>query len=292
MQKCTTIQAVRSADGDVGPSRRPETAAAGGSAPARQDLAAAVTYPAPAAALPGVRFIDFGGKDGNGDTTPGKNKGVADRAPRTRVHEPGPESEPEPFPEYEHGFDNEDALQASHILEPAPTDLLNFTDLDSTHAPTPAYAPAQPPFRAYGPGDDSSSDDEFPAPPRGPRASARGPSSARSYSRSPPLSPSGHLDLADMAIGSDDEDFEAERPAHDGPAASHEDSNPSAQQVSAGSGTEEFIHISPEERARYAIPALLNLTAVGFEGFKRRQAQNTGKHMAAYRAGELSEKDK
>ncbi|MCJ1430710.1 hypothetical protein MMC27_000060 [Xylographa pallens] len=271
MQKLTTVEAVRSVSGDVGPSRWPVTAtASSSSAPTRPDFDPDVAYPAPAAALPGARYVDYGGDDGNGDTSPGKNKGVAGRPPRTRVPEPEPESEPEP----EHASASEEMFHADHGSDLPPNGFLDDGAEDSAHEQVPGYAPPQSGYHAYqaddSSSDSSSSDEEGPAHSRAPRSSAPSPRSIRSYSRSPPRSPSGHLDLSAMAIRSADEDPTAAR-RHRKRA---------------------FIEILPAERAKYTIPGLLNLTATAFESLKRRLVENTGAHTSDYRAGKLSEKDK
>ncbi|MCJ1381607.1 hypothetical protein MMC17_004718 [Xylographa soralifera] len=282
MQKLTTAEAVRSIDGDVGPSRQPGITTNSRSAPPSRDLNTADVHPAPAAALPSARHVDYGGEDGDGDTTPEKNKGVVGRPPRTRV--------PEPEPEPEHHLENEEASEAGHGSEPPPNHFSDHDDDDSVNAQVPGYAQPSPEYRAYQA--DDSSDDEYPALSRAPRSGAPSPPSVRSYARSPPLSPSGHLDLSDMATHSGDEDVNAEPLPRDEPVASNEDGSPPAHEASASHEAEEFIEISPEERAKYAIPGLLKLTAAGFESLKRRLAENTGAHMTDYRAGKLSEKDK
>ena len=199
MQKLTTVEATRSAGGDVGPSQWPATAtASGSSAPALPDFDPDVARPAPVAALPGARHVDYGGEDGNGDTSPAKNKGVAGRPPRTRMPELEPELEPE------HALNDEEMLHADHGSEAPLIDFLDDGAEDSAHAQVSGHASPQSGYRAYE-ADSSSDDDEGPAHSRAPRSSAPSPSSTRSYSRSPPRSPSGHLDLSTTAIHSAEE---------------------------------------------------------------------------------------
>ncbi|MCJ1281851.1 hypothetical protein MMC26_001174 [Xylographa opegraphella] len=123
----TALEAATCADGDIGPSRRSAHATAGVSAPAWRDSCLDNDRP-------DAGHVDYGGEDGNGDTTPRKNKDVAHRRPRTRVCDLAAESE------LEHDLASEDAFQACYRLQPAPTDLLDIDQRRRWHGRVGAVA--------------------------------------------------------------------------------------------------------------------------------------------------------
>ncbi|MCJ1402360.1 hypothetical protein MMC11_005580 [Xylographa trunciseda] len=248
MQKITSPEEIRDMSGDVGPSQRPVMAVAGGSAPQTHASDEDITHLTRGAALPGARYLDYGGENGYGDTTPGKGKGIVNQPPRTRP------SQPEPEPASEPKYDCDDD-EAEHGTQPPPNHFTDEVDDDSSaHAQVFNHAPPLPVNDAHQDEEDSS-DDEYSATLRATREHAPSPSSMRSYSRSPPHSPSGHFDFDDMSVHSGDED---------------DDEEPFPYVVRAP----EYIVISPEDRLKHKVPTGLQLTAEGFEHWKQRVAED------------------